>query len=28
LCQNPGSGFVTIGGDCNDNNDLHIWNSS
>jgi hypothetical protein len=24
LCQNPGSGFVTIGGDCNDNNDLHI----
>jgi hypothetical protein len=21
LCQNPGSGFVTIGGDCNDNND-------
>ncbi len=20
LCQNPGAGFVTIGGDCNDNN--------
>lgn len=20
LCQNPGSGFVTVGGDCNDNN--------
>lgn len=21
LCQNPGSGFVTLGGDCNDNDD-------
>ena len=21
LCQNPGNGFVTIGGDCNDNDD-------